>query len=89
IGMEIDNNFEDLINQRIDDILNSANDFNKKRIDKHLEFVKNREKEKGKLGYVNENYKFPVMTKQEINLKIPLLKYIIKVRDNIFEAVYD
>lgn len=90
IGMEIDNNFEDLINQRIDDILNSANDFNKKRIDKHLEFVKNREKERGNaLGYENEIYKFPVMTRQEIKLEIPVLKYIRKVRGMFFEAVYD
>lgn len=86
IGVEIDQNFEPLISQRINGIVDSANEFNKKRIGNHVEFVKNAEKDK--LGYVNEHYKFPVMTNQETKLKIPVLKDVKKVENGVFEVEY-
>lgn len=88
IGIEIDSNFRQLISPRINGIVSLANDFNKKRIDRHLEFVEKRAKENKKIAYVNEYYKFPVMTRQEINMVIPILVRIKEAEDNTFEAEY-
>jgi len=52
-------------------------------------FVKKRQEEKGELKYTNENYGFPVMTRQELKLKFPTLKSFNKKEEGIFEAEFD
>lgn len=89
IGVEIDPNFEPIINERLNDIVRSSNDFNRGRIDKHLEFVEKREKEKGQLSYINKFYNVPVMTRQERDMEIPVLKNIKKLGNNVFEVEYN
>ncbi len=88
IGIEIDKNFSKIIGKRIKGMLNIVNRYNKNRLEKHKEFIKQREQEKGKSKYFNKNYKFPVVTRQEINLLIPKLKDIKKIKENIFETEY-
>ena len=88
IGYEIDSNFMEIINLRMDNLLELANGYNNTRIKQHLDFVKKREKENGKLSYFNERYKFPVMTRQETRMVIPMVKTFSKIKDNIFEIEY-
>jgi DNA modification methylase len=59
------------------------------RIRKHLSFVEIKEKESGKgyFKYQNRNYKFPVMTKQEQNLLINLIKEI-QFENDTFKSEY-
>ncbi len=86
IGYEIDKNFNELIEERVKEIKKIVDIRVKERTNSHKEFVKKREQEKGKLKYVNKNYKFPVMTRQEINLYIPRIKEVKKIRENLFEV---
>jgi DNA modification methylase len=47
-----------------------ANELVSSRITSHLDFVRSYEEEKRKLGYVNSNHGFPVMTQQEMSMQI-------------------
>ena len=87
IGIEIDPNFKDHLKERFEDIVDFSNRLIENRIEKHLQFVQERTKIKGPLGYVNKTYDFPVMTSQEVELMFDELEKI-KVKDNIFEIDY-
>ncbi|MCK4730743.1 MAG: site-specific DNA-methyltransferase [Candidatus Aenigmarchaeota archaeon] len=89
IGVEIDKNFKEIIDDRIKTILEQSNNYNKRRIEKHLEFVEKRKGENREIKYINNNYNFPVMTRQELNLKIPVLKVLNSIENNIFEVEYN
>ena len=89
IGFEIDSNFKEIIEERITEISKVVNDIINKRIESHKKFVEKRIEEKGKLKYVNENYNFPVMTRQELKLKFLKLKSFNKKDEGIFEVEYD
>ncbi|MBS3076149.1 site-specific DNA-methyltransferase [Candidatus Pacearchaeota archaeon] len=86
VGYEIDSNFKEHIDNKLEQIKDPANEFINLRLRKHEEFVKQREQEKGKLKYINQNYNFPVMTRQEINLHFPKIKNIKKLKENLFEV---
>lgn len=88
IGIEIDKHFREIIERRIKEIKEIAIDYTDSRIKKHLEFIDKRTKEKGEVGYFNKNHNFPIMTRQEINLKLPKLKEIKELNENLFEAEY-
>lgn len=86
IGYEIDNNFKEFIEDRIKEIKSIVKEYVKDRLEKHRIFVKKRQEEKGKLKYISKNYKFPVMTRQEINIHIPTINRINKINENLFEV---
>ena len=58
------------------------------RIQDHLQFVQQRSEEKGKLKYINRNYQFPVMTRQEIELFINPLENVKQTDKNTMEVAY-
>jgi len=89
IGYEIDPHFKEHINNKLMQVKEPANEFVDLRLKKHKEFVKQREQEKGKLKYYNKNYGFPIMTRQEINLHIPKIKEIKKIKENLFEVEHE
>jgi len=86
VGYEIDKSFKEMVEERIDSIIEPSNEYNENRIKRHKDFVKKREEEKGKLKYYSKNYKFPVMTRQEINLHIPKIKEVKKIKEGVFEV---
>jgi DNA modification methylase len=88
IGYEIDPALEATIKSIPEGIIDLSNGTIRKRINSHIEFCKNRVKEKGPIKHINQHYGFPVMTAQE---KQMLLNDIIKVEikdTNSFEAIY-
>jgi modification methylase len=89
IGYEIDKNFKEFVEEKIINISEITNKITEKRINEHKTFVEKRTKEKGELKYINEEYKFPIMTRQEINIKLPYLKGFNKKEENVFEAHYN
>jgi len=89
VGIEIDKTFGEIINERLKKIVKMSNEYNENRIKRHLNFVETREVEKGKLKYSNNNYNFPIMTRQEIKMKIPSLKFIKALKKGNFEIEYD
>ena len=78
IGYEIDANFKEVIDERINDFKEIANTYNLERLERHKEFMKKRFETKGEHKYLNENYKFPVVTMQERNLLLP---FILEIKD--------
>ncbi len=89
IGFEIDSNFKEIVEERITGISKVVNELIDKRIESHKEFVEKRTKEKGKLKYINENYGFPIMTRQELKLKFLKLRSFNKKGEGIFEVEYN
>ena len=87
IGIEIDPNFKEHLQERFEDIVDFSNKLIKNRIENHLRFVQERTRVKGPLGYLNKVYGFPVMTNQEVELVFDELEKI-KVKDNVFEIHY-
>lgn len=88
IGIEIDKNFREVIQTGINEIVEYANEYNKKRIQRHIEYIEERIQNQRKPKYTNESYGFPVVTKQEIKLKLNELTYIKKLEENCFQVEY-
>jgi len=88
IGVDIDSSLLNIITKTLLHSETYINDFNQKRIKNHLEFVKNRIELKGEEGikHMNEHYQFPVMTKQEIKMRIPFVKEITSVSNKIIAS---
>jgi len=70
IGFEIDKVLSDTIAQTLTDKEGFIDEVIRRRLARHVEFVKDKGKET--FGYVNEVYGCPVMTKNETHLKLTL-----------------
>jgi DNA modification methylase len=84
IGIEYDNNFCPIIRDGLRDLCKSANNHITKRLKEHISFCTNFQREKGPFKYKNDNFGFPVMTKQEINLD---LKHVSKIISSDFSNI--
>jgi modification methylase len=76
IGIEHDRNFRSIMYDGLMALCKSANSVITKRIEDHIAFCENYQKENGTLKYKNECLGVPVMTKQEIDLD---LKHVSKI----------
>ncbi len=88
IGFEIEPGFRDQIFSIKDTVIDTCNDRIRQRIQNHLEFVRERSKEKGNPKYLNKNYKFPVITRQEIALFFNPLDNIKQIDENSMAVTY-
>ncbi len=88
VGYEMDKSFAATIKSRIDQELTNLNDYNVQRLKNHISFTKERAREKGALKYINNNYGFPVMTRQETELKLAFVQAVEEVGNNIFKVCY-
>jgi DNA modification methylase len=88
IGYEIEARLGDEMLVIVDSLLNYANARNQNRIKAHLDFVKHHRSAGKGLKYTNRVYRFPVMTRQEVDLFINPLKAIKKVGKDKFEVSY-
>lgn len=70
IGIEIDEAFNPIIKESILSGATAGNDRQIGRLINHVAFVKDYEKRKKKLGYINTVHDFPVMTRQEVLLSL-------------------
>jgi len=87
-GFEIDLSLRDEIFAIKDNIVHFSNECIHSRIDRHIDFVKNRIKTKGPMKHTNEYYQFPVITAQEKQLIINDLVDIKKTDKNTFKVTY-
>lgn len=88
IGYEIDSHLQKDILLNYSDIVSFSNSRIIKRLDGHMEFVKERFKKKGKFKYTNKHYLFPVITSQEKELMINQLESVGMTAKNCFEVNY-
>ncbi len=89
IGIEIDDNFNEIISPKFEGIISFSNNYIRDRIYQHNEFVKNYLEQNKKLKYMNKNYNFPVMTQQETDILINMLSDIEKIDNNTFKIIYE
>ena len=87
IGIENDATLNKTIRKTISGSEKVLNDFSDDRVKNHIEFVKSKKAKQVSFNYTNEKYNFPVMTRQEIKLELPLVKKI-SVDDNEIIADY-
>ncbi len=88
IGVELDQCFRNHIIKKILSSTNLINNYITERLRKHIEFVQKYEETQIPLKYRSLNYGFPVMTKQEEKIKLPVIKRIIQKDSNKIVAEY-
>jgi DNA modification methylase len=88
IGIEINSNFQEIIESRIKEIASISKRQIDQRIDTHISFVAKRTNENKEMKYLNEYYKFPVTTKQEVNLIFNEVNSFNEIAENQFEVTY-
>jgi len=88
VGYEIDPNLRQQTISQSSGIVSFSNKRIEERLEKHLAFVDDRVKTKGKFKYTNDHYLFPVMTRQETDLTINELLDIRQMGTDSFEVSY-
>lgn len=68
VGYELESGFRDIVFSGADKIVPYSNERIRKRIECHLEFIKEKQKKNGGFRHMNKHYNFPVVTQQEKEL---------------------
>jgi hypothetical protein len=76
IGYEIDKGLQPVILEKISNVPAMANKIIHKRVEAHCDYVRERQKTKGNLKYTSRRYGFPVVTRQEEDLRFYRLQNI-------------
>lgn len=84
ISIEIERGLKDVVESRLSRAVEFGNDYNEDRLRRHARFAA----ESPQMRYRNENYTFPVMTRQETALEIPKLASVDKVAEDTFLVEY-
>jgi modification methylase len=87
VGIEIDKEFKPLIfpdPARLKDFLNF---YIRGRLDNHIRFSDEYKNRKGKMKYLNKNYNFPVMTRQETEIIFNYIDEILPYEDADYNCV--
>jgi DNA modification methylase len=88
IGFEIETAFREAIVKHKKSVIETSNDRIQQRIQNHLDYLESRKEEKGKFKYLNRHYKFPVMTRQEVELFFNPLESIKQLNADTWEVEY-
>lgn len=88
VSYEIDTTLQSIILERIATVPDLSHTLIDKRIETHTAFVKKRSLTKGDLKYRNRHYGFPVMTRQEKDLKIDRVAGVKYLSNERFEVAY-
>ncbi len=84
VGFEIDKKFQEIIQTNIQSSIQPINAYIEKRIQNHRDFITKRVEMKGPTKYMNESFNFPVITRQEILLKLSkILKSKVSIPNQI------
>ncbi len=88
IAVELDSTFSGLIKDRLFEDLDRFNSYNMGRIKNHLNFVRDYGKEHDSLKYRNRYFGFPVMTRQEQDLKLTFVRSVKEAAKDCYSACY-
>ncbi len=89
IGIEIDNNFNELIFNDLHKLKNTFNNLIENRLKNHVKFIKNYQDTKKDLKYININYNFPVISQSEIKIVLNYIKNIEFLNNSINVDYYE
>jgi DNA modification methylase len=87
-GYEIEEGLCNEIYAITDSIIDYANQRIGRRIQTHVDYVKLNQRHQNKLKYTNQHHRFPIKTRQEIDMIIHSLSAIQKIDSNCFEVTY-
>ena len=88
IGVEIDENFQQVICPIVHHIVDFSNDYLQDRLFRHYAFVENRIQTSKPLKYTNKHYGCPVVTSQEQFVLLNGLKDVHTRGENVFDVTY-
>ena len=88
IGVEIDENFQQVICPIVHHIVDFSNDYLQDRLLRHFGFIENRIQNSKPLKYTNKHYDCPVVTSQEQFILLNGLKEVHTHGDHTFEVIY-
>ncbi len=88
VGYEIEHGFSALIKKKIAADAPRLSIYNIERIKNHLQFIREHDRAKNGLKYINRYFQCPVMTRQERELKLVFVKSAGEVEQNIYRASY-
>jgi DNA modification methylase len=88
IAYELEQSFKKVIDWRVSELLEFAEQIVRERIEKHLSYIEEREKHKGEVKYISKVYGFKVISKQETNILFPPIDTIRATSANEFEVKY-
>lgn len=89
IGYELDGAFEQMIDESCQQAVIQGRQRIAERLDAHLQFVREREKNGKPIKYSNQVYGFPVITRQETELMFPLPVSVEGSAENRWQVKYD
>lgn len=85
VGFELLEGFAPIIRENIETIGRMVNGLVAQRLSSHSQFVEEFQSRRNKsLGYENETYKLPVMTRQEVDLRLPGVESVTESSDLVF-----
>ncbi|MEA1994260.1 MAG: site-specific DNA-methyltransferase [Euryarchaeota archaeon] len=87
VGYELEKDFMKVFDKRVKKVKRINEAVNKGRIQRHLTFQKEREKEGKELSYKASNYNFNVTTKQERKIRFYSIEHLKKEK-NIYKAFH-
>ena len=88
IGFEIETGFRDVVLSQKDTVIATSNAQIRQRIQNHLDYLESRSDDKGKFKYINKHYKFPVMTRQEVDLFFNPPESVEQIDEQTMEVTY-
>jgi DNA modification methylase len=88
VGYEIDSKLQNIISRSVKSAPDYGNEYIFKRIQEHFDFLKSRIEQKRPLKYLNQHYKFPVVTSQETELLFNSVNPLDQKNNGLFEVTY-
>jgi len=88
IGYEIENNFLEIIDTRIKEIMKESEGLIDERLKSHKKFIEKRKSDGKEIKHKSSKYGFPVITRHEINISFPVAKEMIKTGENEMKIIY-
>lgn len=89
LSIDIEGDMQKIAREKVLHFCPEARKYLETRLDKHLNFVRERENEGKPLKHFNEPHGFPVMTKQETDLQINSPSQIQEKNSNFFSVSYN
>jgi len=79
VGYDLQEEFTEVFGDRVDEVDMLSRKILHERIDRHRDFAESRQDDGDPLGYATTNYDFPVMTKQEQNIRFYVVENVERV----------
>ncbi|MGD9211163.1 MAG: site-specific DNA-methyltransferase, partial [Desulfobacteraceae bacterium] len=89
VGYEVDMHLAEQFQAKLPEIKTYSNQRMTKRLQNHLQFIKERSNQKGTPKYMNRHYCFPIVTNQEKEMILNGVQSLRKLDSTAFEVIYD